>query len=38
MIYYVEMFNQAIKEFDKDYDGKNKKKSIKTKILNPYKK
>ena len=38
MKYYVEMFEEAIKDFDKDYDGKDKKKAIKTKILNPYKK
>jgi len=38
MKHYVEMFEEAIKDFDKDYDGKDKKKAIKTKIINPYNK
>ena len=38
MKYYVEMFEQAIKDWDKDYNGKDKKKAITTTIINPYKK
>ena len=36
MDYYIDMFNSAIKDFDKDYDGKNKKKAIEPKIVNYY--
>ena len=37
MTYYVEMFNEAIADWDKDYNGKDKKKAIPTNIINPYK-
>ena len=36
MKYYVEMFEQAIKDWDKDYNGKDKHKAIPTTIINPY--
>ena len=37
MKYYVEMFNEAIDDWDKDYNGSDKKKAIPTNIINPYK-
>ena len=36
MGYYVEMFKEAIKDWDKDYNGTDKKKAIPTTIINPY--
>ena len=36
MDYYIEMFEQAIKDWDKDYDCKDKKKAIKPVIINNY--
>lgn len=36
MQHYVKMFNAAIKDWNKEYDGKNKKLRIETKIDNPY--
>lgn len=36
MDYYIEMFEQAIHDWDKDYDGKDKKKAIKPHIINHY--
>ncbi|MBP5651205.1 MAG: glycosyltransferase [Clostridia bacterium] len=36
MNYYLEMFDQAIEDWDKDYNGKDKRKAIETKIINPY--
>lgn len=36
MPFYVKMFESAIKDWDNTYDGKNKKKAIKSKIINNY--
>ena len=36
MNYYLEMFKEAIEDWDKDYNGKDKHKAIETKIINPY--
>ena len=36
MDYYENLFEAAIKDWDKDYDGKNKKKAIKPNIINNY--
>ncbi|MGN1200913.1 MAG: glycosyltransferase [Candidatus Caccovivens sp.] len=36
MDYYLQMFEDAIKDWDKTYDSKKKKKAIPTKIINPY--
>lgn len=36
MKYYVEMFEEAIKDWDKDYVGTDKNKAIPTTIINPY--
>lgn len=38
MDYYIEMFEEAIKDYNKDYDGKNKKMAIKPIIINNYEK
>lgn len=36
MDYYINMFEAAVKDWDKDYDGKNKKKAIPSNIINNY--
>ncbi len=36
MDYYIQMFEEAIKDFDNTYDGKKKSKAIQTTINNPY--
>jgi len=36
MQYYVQMFEAAIADWDKDYNGKDKNKAIEIKIINPY--
>lgn len=36
MDYYINFFEDAIKDWDNTYDGKSKKKKIDTKIINNY--
>lgn len=38
MDYYIYMFEKAIEDWDNAYDSKDRKKAIKTRIINPYKK